>query len=328
MVQVNTYNYSTENSSHTIPISSRVRYMDVEIQAGFGRDQHGPYYDSTRGGGAGATVSGRYYYPVDSGFDIIAYVGESATDRFGGHSPLADAGDALQSDFDTQSGGGSLSALTQEKNSERFFIGIAGGGGGAGNEDSNSGPVSSGGGGGSPGGSGGGGSNPGKDAEVINGQFADLGGDGGKGETFRGQGGQNGDGVGPILQNTTISNNDVNPYVDITTYGLPAKINDLTTSLNNNYNPHLSWNSNHNGINQEIYRKERNDSSFSRIATVGSNSQSYTDTNVSPNSTYSYKIVQNNEYYQEGNISIIHTPNERVQVYRNGSWGPATLQTY
>lgn len=333
MVQYNSYSITSSGQKVAKNFASRVKRFEFDIYGGDGGKC------ILGKGGKGGFITGTYKFIPSEERSIKAYPGEKGTDENGDDNTddivaknffaNAGGGGIAESQINAEIGadGGAMSALGVDDGVENL-IAVAGGGAGA----SEGNDFRGGGGGGSPGGQGGGsrdGSN-GEDAETISAPFAQgIGGDGCGGFDDSKNGGDGSTAVvSSAVSSFSTGKTRGTPRVDIRTYGPPDEINSLTTSINSNYYPVLSWNSNHNGVNQEIHRKERNSGSFSRITTVGSNSQSYTDTNISPNSTYSYKIVQNNTYYQEGNTSIIHTPDERVQVYRNGSWEPATLHTY
>jgi hypothetical protein len=342
MVQINTYSFSQSGQRIAPNFSDRTRKLEFQLVGGEGGFGGGQYRnDSNAPGGAGGSVSGTYNIDLSSDDKFIrVYPGEALTsddsESDGGVNYFGNAGDGDGSNgFGSSSGGGAMSAiaLMQENNSgtfERAFLAAAGGGGGAGKSNGDAGNA---GGGGFPGGKAGkteyGNSNP-TDADTMSDPFVqDLGGKGGSdGYNGASNGEAGGTAVAGFISNTSTGTARGTAKVDVQTYGLPTPVTDITTSISSNYYPVLSWSAANNGITQRIYRKERTENSFSQVGTLTDSAGTFTDTSTTANTTYSYKIVQDNNYYQESNTSIIHTPDERVQVYRNGSWEPATLHTY
>jgi hypothetical protein len=327
MVQINTYSFSQSGQRITPNLSHRTRKIEFQVVGGAGggaKGQGSLSYAPNEPGGDGGTVSGTYRINISSNNFIRVYPGETVYGYGTSEPGTCYFGSGGQGGG---GGGGAMSALAIVQEGSEGFLAVGGGGGGAGGGNSSGG---SGGGGGFPGGSGASGSPGGSDADTISKKFAQgLGGDG-RGVGYRGanNGRPGGTAVAKYVSNLSTGTGGQNgAYVNIQTYGLPEPITNLTTSLSSNNHPILSWSAANNGITQRIYRQERNEN-FSQIATTSDNSGTFTDTSTQANTTYSYKIVQNNNYYQEGNISTIHIPSERVQVYRNGNWEPASLNLY
>lgn len=323
MVQINTYSFSQSGQRITPNLSHRTRKIEFQVVGGAGGGANGQgRFSPSVPGGDGGTVSGTYRINISSNNFIRVYPGETVSGRNSepGTSYFGSGGQG------GGGGGGAMSALAIVQEGSEGFLAVGGGGGGAGGGNPSGG---SGGGGGFLGGSGAGGSPGGSDADTISKKFAQgLGGDG-RGVGFRGanNGRPGGTAVAKYVSNLSTGTGGQNgAYVDVQAYGLPVPVTDLTTSINSNYYPVLSWSATNNGITQRVYRKEPNESSFSQIGTVSDNTGTFTDTSAVANTAYSYKIVQDNNYYQEGNTSVINTPDERIQVYRNGDWEPATLQ--
>lgn len=335
MIQINSYSISASGQKVTKNLSSKVRRLDFELYGGSGGNT-----SNFGSGGKGGYVSGTYYFSKSEPKYVSAHPGENGDDNGGGDGIIAESyfasggSGASSTSYDTGFGGtigpgadgGAMSSISVDS-----LLAIAGGGGGQSLSKDQSGAgssynVVSGGGGGSPGGlgnSGANGGNDGKDGEELQLPFSfgeGLGGDAGQDASANAN--------STLVSNISTGTTSSTPRVDITTYGLPDPITDLTTSISPNYYPLLSWSAANNGITQRIYRRERSESSYSQVGTTNASSGTFTDTSTGANKTYSYKIVQDNDNYQESNISIIHTPDERVQVYRNGSWEPATLHTY
>jgi hypothetical protein len=315
MVQINTYSFSQSGQRITPNFSDRTRKLEFQVVGGEGGGGEAYYTTgSDAPGGKGGSVSGTYTVDLSSDDKYIrVYPGASK----GGSNYFGSAGNG-----DGDGGAMSAIALIQDSpsgNISRTFLAAGGGGGGA--ADGQGG----GGGGGFPGGVG---KNNASDADTISFSFAQgLGGDGASsGFNSANRGNDGGAAVAGFVTNASTGTARGEAKVDVQTYGVPAPVTDLTTSINSNYYPVLSWSAANNGITQRVYRKERNESSFSQIGTVSDNTGTFTDTSAVANTAYSYKIVQDNNYYQESNTSVINTPDERIQVYRNGNWEPATLQ--